>query len=80
LFAGILFGVSLELVSIRQLNVYEYGQFLIMILDVPLGIGIAWGCILYGVMEFSDAGNLPYMVRPMLDVLLALNIDLSRRS
>ena len=48
-----------------------------MVLDVPLGIGVAWGCILYSVMEFSDASSLPYWARPVLDALLALNIDLS---
>lgn len=77
LLAGILFGVSLELATIRQLNAYEYGQFLIMVLDVPLCIGVAWGCILYSVMEFSDASSLPYWTRPVLDGLLALNIDLA---
>ncbi|MCI0553314.1 MAG: carotenoid biosynthesis protein [Anaerolineae bacterium] len=77
LLAGILFGVSLELATIRQLQAYEYGQFIIMVLDVPLGIGVAWGCILYSVMEFSDASSLPYFLRPVLDGLLALNIDLS---
>jgi hypothetical protein len=77
LLAGILFGVSLELATIRQLNAYEYGQFLIMILDVPLCIGVAWGCILYSVMEFSNASSLPYWTRPILDALLALNIDLA---
>jgi len=77
LFAGIVFGVSLELATIRQLHAYEYGQFFIMVLDVPLGIGVAWGSILYSVMEFSDASSLPYWTRPVLDGLLALNIDLS---
>lgn len=77
LFAGILFGLLLEIATIYQLQAYEYGDFLIMIFDVPLGIGIAWGCILYSVMEFSDASNLPYFARPALDALLALNIDLS---
>lgn len=77
LFAGILFGVLLELATIRQLNAYEYGQFLVMVLDVPLCIGVAWGCILYSVIEFSDGSSLPYFVRPMLDGLLALNIDLA---
>jgi hypothetical protein len=38
---------------------------------------VAWGCILYSVMEFSDSSNLPYLLRPILDSLLALNIDLS---
>ena len=77
LLAGILFGVSLELATIRQLNAYEYGQFIVMVLDVPLCIGVAWGCILYSVMEFSDASSLPYWTRPILDGLLALNIDLA---
>jgi len=77
LFAGILFGVLLELATIRQLSAYEYGRFFLMVFDVPLGIGVAWGCILYAVMEFSDGSSLPYFVRPILDALLALNIDLS---
>ena len=77
LLAGILFGVMLELATIRQLHAYEYGRFLIMVLDVPLCIGVAWGCILYSVMEFSDGSSLPYWTRPILDALLALNIDLA---
>ncbi len=77
LLAGILFGVLLELATIRQLNAYEYGQFVVMILDVPLCIGVAWGCILYASMEFSDGSSLPYFARPVLDGLLALNIDLA---
>lgn len=74
---GILFGVSLELATIRQLHAYQYGQFLLMVLDAPLCIGVAWSCIIYTAMEFSDASNLPYFFRPVLDGLLALNIDLA---
>lgn len=74
---GILFGVMLELATIRQLNAYEYGQFLLMVLDVPLCIGVAWSCIIYSAMEFSDASNMPYWLRPVLDGLLGLNIDLA---
>ena len=77
LLVGIVFGVLLELATIRQLNAYEYGRFLIMILGVPLCIGVAWSCIIYSVMEFSDASSLPFWVRPVLDGLLALNIDLA---
>ena len=77
LFAGILFGVTLELATIRQLRAYEYGPFLIMILDAPLCIGMAWSCIIYSAMEFSDASSLPYWTRPILDGLLALNVDLA---
>ncbi|MBI5715761.1 MAG: carotenoid biosynthesis protein, partial [Chloroflexi bacterium] len=75
--AGALFGVLLELATIRQLNAYQYGQFLIMVLDVPLCIGVAWGSIIYSAMLFSDATTLSYWERPVLDGLLALNIDLA---
>lgn len=77
---GALFGVLLELATIRQLNTYEYGQFVIMVLDVPLCIGVAWSVIIYSVMEFSDASNFPYLLRPILDGLLALSIDLATDS
>ena len=77
LLAGILFGVLLELATIRQLNAYSYGRFPTMVLDVPLCIGVSWGSILYSVMEFSDASSLPWPARSILDGLLALNIDLA---
>jgi hypothetical protein len=77
LMAGGAFGVLLELATIRQLNAYQYGQFLVMVLDVPLCIGLAWGAIIYAVSEFTDASSLPYWARPVLDGLLALNIDLA---
>jgi hypothetical protein len=77
LLAGVLYGVVLELVTLRQLSAYEYGKFLIMISNVPLCIGVAWSCIIYSAMEFSDASSLPYWARPFLDGLLALNIDLA---
>jgi uncharacterized membrane protein len=77
LFSAVLFGVLLEIITIWQLNAYQYGRFLIMIADVPLCIGIAWGSIIYSVMEFTDATSLPPMARPLLAGLLALNIDLA---
>ncbi len=77
LFAGMIFGVTLELATIRQLHAYEYGRFLVMVLDVPLCIGVEWSCIIYSVMEFSNGTSLPYWTRPILDGLLALNIDLA---
>ncbi len=77
LLAGVLYGIILELATIHQLSAYEYGRFLLMIGNVPLCIGVAWSCIIYSVMEFSDASSLPYWARPILDGLLALNIDLA---
>ncbi|MBI4672723.1 MAG: carotenoid biosynthesis protein [Chloroflexi bacterium] len=75
--AGILFGVLLELATIRQLNAYHYGQFTLMVLDVPLVIGVAWGCMIYSVRGFTNATSLPEWARPVLDALLVLNIDLA---
>lgn len=77
LLAGIIFGLSLEVATIHQLNAYSYGEFPTMILGVPLSIGISWGSILYSVMEFSNASSLHWLTRPILDGLLALNIDLA---
>jgi hypothetical protein len=75
--AGTLFGVMLELATIWQLKAYSYGTFLLMLSDVPLAIGFGWGTIIYSAKLFSDATNLPEWVRPVLDGLLALNIDLA---
>jgi len=75
--AGVLFGVLLELASIWQLNAYSYGTFLLMVSGVPLAVGIGWGVIIYSAKLFSDATNLPETMRPLLDGLLALNIDLA---
>ena len=75
--AGVVFGVLLELGTIQQLHVYHYGRFLVMAGEVPLSVGVAWGCIIYSVRLFSDASSLPLAARPIFDGLLALNIDLS---
>jgi hypothetical protein len=77
LVAGVLFGLLLEWATIQQLQAYEYGRFLIMLGEVPVAIGVAWGAIIYSVRQFSDATSLPGWARPVLDALLALNIDLA---
>ena len=77
LVVGVAFGVLLELLTIRQLHAYKYGQFLIMISHVPLAIGIGWGVIIYSARLFSEATNIPVSLRPILDGLLALSIDLT---
>ncbi len=77
LLAGVVFGLLLELATIRQLHAYQYGKFLLMVLDVPLEIGIAWGSMIYSVRGFTDATNLPPWARPVLDALLVLNLDLA---
>jgi len=76
LLAALLFGIVLELATLRQLNTYRYGQFLVMIADLPLAIGVGWSVIIYASMLYSDATSLPDWARPVLDGLLALSIDL----
>jgi hypothetical protein len=75
--AGVIFGLLLEWSTIQQFHFYTYGRFLIMLGDVPLPIGVAWGVIIYTARLFSDSTSLPEWARPVLDGLLALNIDLS---
>jgi hypothetical protein len=76
--AGIIYGVVLEYTAILAFHAYSYGHFLIMLFAaVPLCIGISWGLILYTVMATSDHFALPWYLRPIVDALLALTIDLS---
>ena len=77
LLAGVFFGILLEYGTIQQLHSYSYGRFLIMLGDVPLPIGVAWGCIVYSARIFSESSGLPEWARPLLSALFALNIDLS---
>ena len=62
--------------GIQELHAYHYGHFLLMFGDVPVAVGIAWGVIIYSVMLVSQASSLPDWAQPVLDGLLALNIDL----
>jgi hypothetical protein len=76
--AGIIYGVLLEYTAILNFHAYVYGHFLIMLFGaVPLCIGVSWGIIIYTAMETSDRFALPWYLRPILDALLALTIDLS---
>ncbi len=77
LVAALGYGVFLEWMTLRQLDAYHYGRFLIMIDGAPLTIGVGWAVIIYSAMELSDRLALPEAARPWLDGLLALNIDLS---
>ena len=72
-----IYGVLLEYGAIMTFHAYVYGHFLIMIFGaVPLCIGVSWGMIIYTAMETSDRFALPWYLRPILDALLALTIDL----
>jgi hypothetical protein len=77
LMAGVMFGWLLEWATIVQLEAYRYGDFLLKVGPLPLGVGVGWGIIIYSARLFSDASSLPFWARPVLDALLALNIDLA---
>jgi hypothetical protein len=77
LLAGIFFGLILEWATIQQLQAYQYGRFFVMLGDVPLSVGVGWGTIIYAARLYSDATSLPEWARPVMDALLALNIDLA---
>lgn len=74
---GVVYGVSLETLTILQLHAYSYGHFLVMLGPVPLCIGVDWGVILYSAMSFADTLTLPRWASSALVALLGLNIDLS---
>ncbi len=74
---GVVYGVSLEALTIFQLHAYRYGHFLVMLGPVPLCIGVDWGVILYSAMTFAEGLPLPRWSLPAVVALLGLNIDLS---
>ncbi len=73
----LVYGVLLEWATMRQMESYHYGRFLIMIDNAPLPIGMGWAVIIYSAMEFTARLKLPEHARPFLNGLLALNIDLA---
>ncbi len=74
---GVLYGLTLELLTIVQLHVYQYGHYLIMLGPVPLSVAVGWGIILYSAMAFADSLAFPLWAAPALVGLLGLNIDLT---
>jgi hypothetical protein len=74
---GVLYGLTLEALTLLQFHAYRYGHFLIMFGPVPLTIGVSWGIILYSAVAFADTFALPAWAAPALVGLLGLNIDLS---
>ncbi len=73
---GVLYGLTLETLTILQFHSYAYGHFLVMLGAVPLAIGVGWGIILYSAMAFADMLTLPGRALPAVVGLLGLNIDL----
>src|SRR5260221_2993920 len=72
-----LYGFLLEWLTIKQLGAYHYGQFLMMIDGAPISVALGWAVVIYTSMRFSSKIRLPEAARPILDALIALNIDLA---
>ena len=73
----VIYGFLLEWLTLHQLQAYQYGDYIVMIDGAPLSVALGWGAIIYTAMSFSDRVDLPEWMRPLLDALLALNIDLA---
>jgi hypothetical protein len=75
---GIIFGFLVEYTEVRQTHSYSYGQFLVMLGGIiPLAVCVGWGLIIYAAVETSNRLQIPLLLRPLLDGLLALSIDLN---
>ena len=73
-----IFGMILEIANIYFSHNYSYSQnFLISIAGVPLAIGLGWGVIIYSAMLLSDQYNIPWKIRPFMDALTAVVLDIA---
>ena len=72
------FGLLLEIGDIYLGKTYSYNSaFLVKIAGVPLVIGLGWAVIVYSAMLLSDQYNIPWMLRPFMDALTAVILDLA---
>jgi hypothetical protein len=78
LVVAVVYGVVLELLDMRIFRSYHYGPGTWWwIAEVPLYIPLLWAAIAHSSMALSDRSGLPEPVRPFLDGLLAVLIDLA---
>ena len=67
----------LEIGNTYLAHTYSYSQnFLVNIAHVPVAIGLCWAVIIYCVMLLSDQYNIPWVLRPFMDALTAVVLDL----
>lgn len=74
----IIFGLILEIGNTYLAHTYSYSpNFFVKLFNVPLVIGVGWTVIIYSSMLLSDQYNIPWKLRPFMDALTALALDLS---
>lgn len=71
------YGLLLEWLTIKVLHAYQYNQFLIMVDNIPLCIGLGWAIIIDSSMRFTDGLHMPNALRPIAASLMGLSIDLA---
>ncbi len=75
--SALVFGLLLEIGNTHLGHTYTYSpNFVIQIFNVPLAIGVYWALIIYSVMLLSDQYRLPWVIRPFMDALTAIILDL----
>ena len=75
--SALVFGLLLEIGNSHLGHTYAYSSgFMVQIFNVPVAIGVYWALIIYSVMLLSDQYHLPWTVRPFMDALTAIILDL----
>jgi uncharacterized membrane protein len=72
------FGMILEIGDTYLAHTYSYSpNFFANLGRVPIVIGLGWAVIVYCAMLLSDQYNIPWTLRPFMDALTAIILDLS---
>jgi len=72
------FGMILEIGNTYLAHTYSYSSaFLVQLAHVPVTIGLGWAIIVYCSMLLSDQYNIPWTLRPFMDALTAVTLDLA---
>jgi putative membrane protein len=78
IFSCAVFGLILEAGDIYLGKAYSYNSaFLVKIAGVPLVIGLGWAVIVYCAMLLSDQYRISWKLRPFMDALTAVILDLA---
>jgi len=71
-------GLVLEVLAVIFLGLYWYSDsFVLAVMGAPVCIGLGWGIVVYLSMSITDNLGLDIRLRPLLDGIIALNVDLA---
>ena len=72
------FGMILEIGDTYLAHTYSYSpNFLVNLAHVPVAIGLGWAVVIYSAMLLSDQYNIPWTLRPFMDALTAVILDIA---